>query len=109
MVFARDLEDGRERLRVGIDAVPYPVGDLQAATLSESPVRLDETTKGVGGDMADMLVDQNYPNVLPLGREPLERGFDGGVVCLGVDYKEVLLVVWRCCDMLWVACVSREW
>lgn len=58
--------------------------------------------------MADMLIDQNYPNVLPLGREPLERGFDGGVVCLGVDYKEVLLVVWRRRDMLWVACVSRE-
>lgn len=107
MVFARDLEDGRERLRVGIDAVPYPVGDLQAqllATVQQS--RRDD--KG-GVFMADMLVDQNYPNVLPLGREPLERGFDGGVVCLGVDYKEVLLVVWRCCDMLWVACVSREW
>jgi hypothetical protein len=47
-----------------------------------------------------MLVDQNYPDVLPLGREPLECGLDGGVVRLAVDYKEVLLVVWRRGDML---------
>lgn len=47
-----------------------------------------------------MLVDQHYPNVLPLGREPLKSSLDRGVIRLGVYYEEVLLVVWRCGDML---------
>jgi hypothetical protein len=34
VVFARDLEHGRERLGVGIDAVPYPVGDLREIRFS---------------------------------------------------------------------------
>lgn len=31
VVFAGDLEDGGEGCRVGVDAVPYPVGDLEAS------------------------------------------------------------------------------
>lgn len=47
-----------------------------------------------------MLVDQDYPNVFPLGREPVEGGLDSGVIRLGVDYQEVLLIVRRCRDVL---------
>jgi len=41
-----------------------------------------------------MLVDQDYPNVLPLRCKPLEGRLDGSVVRLGVYYEKVLLVVW---------------
>jgi hypothetical protein len=47
-----------------------------------------------------MLVDQDYPNVLPLRCKALEGRLDGSVVCLGVYYEEVLLVVWRRGNML---------
>jgi hypothetical protein len=50
--------------------------------------------------MTDVLVDQDYPNVLPLCCEPVECGLDRGVVRLGVYHDEVLLVVWRRRDML---------
>ena len=50
--------------------------------------------------MTDVLVDQDYPNVLPLRCEPVECGLNRGVVRLGVYHDEVLLVVWRRRDML---------
>lgn len=47
-----------------------------------------------------MLVDQNYPDVLPFCCEPFKCGFDRCVVRLAIDYKEILLRVWSRCDML---------
>ena len=62
-----------------------------------------------------MLVDQDYSNILPLRCELVEGGLDGGVFCLGIYDQEVLLVVWRRCDMLGVLvslglfrCSSRD-
>ena len=49
-----------------------------------------------------MLVDQENPNILPLGCEPLESLFDSCIVRLAVDDEEVLLRIWRICDMLLV-------
>jgi hypothetical protein len=56
--------------------------------------------RGRSRGMTDVLVDQDYPNVLPLCCEPVECGLDRGVVRLGVYHDEVLLVVWRCRDLL---------
>jgi hypothetical protein len=50
--------------------------------------------------VANMLIDQDYANVLSLCRKPLKRRFNCGVICLCVYHKEVLLVVWRRRDML---------
>lgn len=53
-----------------------------------------------------MLVNQDYPDVLSFCRKPLEGGFDCGVICLAVDYEEVFLRVWGCCDMLMAGGIS---
>lgn len=50
--------------------------------------------------MTNVLVDEDYPNVLPLRRESIERRFDRSVIRFGVDDEEILLVVWRRGDML---------
>lgn len=47
-----------------------------------------------------MLIDQDYPDILSLRSKPLKGGFDRGVVRLAVNYEEVLLRVWWCCDVL---------
>lgn len=52
-----------------------------------------------------MLIDQQDRNVLPLGCELIEGGFDGAVLSLGVDDEEVLLRVWRLCYVLLLSTV----
>jgi hypothetical protein len=47
-----------------------------------------------------VLVDQEDSNVLALGSELVEGGLDGRVLGLGVDDEEVLLAVWRLCNVL---------
>jgi hypothetical protein len=47
-----------------------------------------------------VLIDQQNPNILPLTCEILEGFLDRRVVCLAIHYQEVLLVVWRRCDVL---------
>ncbi len=58
------------------------------------------TSAGSPGGMADMLVDQHYPDILPLRCKLVKGGLDGGVFCLAIYDQEVLLVVWRRRDVL---------
>lgn len=104
VVFARDLENGGECLGICIDPVPYLIGNLWRTSLANRTSNSERLAHGAGAgagaDVTDMLVDQNYPNVLPFRCKPLERRLDGGGLCLCVDYQKVLLVVWRRGNML---------
>lgn len=47
-----------------------------------------------------MLIDQKNANILSLGGEFVESLFNSCVVGLAVDDQEILLGIWRGCDML---------
>lgn len=47
-----------------------------------------------------MLIDQEDPDIFPLGCEPLERFFDCCIVRLAVDNQKVLLRIGWSCDVL---------
>ncbi len=47
-----------------------------------------------------MLINEQDTNILPLGRETVKGIFNSCIVGLGVDDEEVLLRVWRLCDVL---------
>jgi hypothetical protein len=53
-----------------------------------------------------MLVYEQDSDILALLGEALERGFNVRVLCLGVYDEEVLLRVWRLCNVL--QCLVRE-
>ena len=61
-----------------------------------SELRILSTARAV----TNMLIDQDNPNVFPLGSESLKCRLDGRGFCLAVHHQEVLLVVWRRRDML---------
>lgn len=50
--------------------------------------------------LRDVLVDQEDSNVLAVVGEVVEGSLDGRVLGLGVDDEEVLLAIWRLCDVL---------
>ena len=77
MLFARNLEYGREGCRVGVDSV----SDL----------------------VCNVLVDQNDADVLALCSKRVKGGLDCGCICLVVDNQEVLLGVWGVGDVLKVS------
>lgn len=95
MVFARDLENGREGRGVCIDPVSYPVGNLEVIGQYSLHYRIPHSWRPT-----DMLVDQHDADVLPLGGEALKCSFNGSIVRLCVHYQKVLLRVWRGRDML---------
>lgn len=51
----------------------------------QSKVKVLATVPRQIADRTNMLIDQDYPNVLPLGRESLKRGLDSCSVRLRVD------------------------
>lgn len=74
MILARNLEQRRERSGVGLDAVPYLLGNV--------------------------LVDKEDGDVLALRGEAVEGGLDGRSGRLGIDDEEVLLAGGRLRDVL---------
>jgi hypothetical protein len=72
MVFARDLQNGREGCSVGIDSVSYFVGN--------------------------MLIYQDNTNIFSFG-EVVKRGLDRGRLGLVVDDEKVLLSIGARCNV----------
>ena len=95
MVFAGDFENGREGGGVGIDSVPYPVGDLSFSSVCLPNHR--RQLKALG--QTDVLVYQDNANVFSL-REVVEGGLDGCSLRLAINHEEVLLCVGAGGDVL---------
>lgn len=74
MVLGRNLQQTRESRRVALDAMSYL--------------------------FRNVLVDKQNGDVLALGGELVECGFDGRVLRLCVHDEEVLLCVWSRGDVL---------
>jgi hypothetical protein len=76
VVLTRDLEQGRKRRSVALHTMSYLLGDV--------------------------LVDEQNRNILALGGELVECGFDGCVFGLRVHDEEVLLAVRGLGDVLYM-------
>jgi len=116
MVFARNLDDGRERRLVLLDLVPYPVRNLGAevsvcskhmsgaemGTYPPSrPSSSVERTWAMESRGTNMLVDEDDANVVSRLREVLKCILDLFRLGLRVDDKEVPLLRWACSYVLY--------
>lgn len=93
VVFTRNLQHSRKRVRKGIDTCPDSFGNL-ALSHRVSIIKsqhLDSSVMGKGA--THMLVDQDDSNILPLLGEAVECPLDRWRFGLGVDHQEVPLTV----------------
>lgn len=76
---------------MGIDSVSYPVGNLRMGPVSQRTGRL--CARQTMASCTDMLVDQDNPDVLAVGREPVKCRLNGCRVRFTVHHQEILLLI----------------
>lgn len=83
MILARDLEDGREGSRVGIDSVAYSIGNL--STPNKSAFGCFSFAIFLELRSTNVLVDEHNADIFAVLGELVKSSLDGRCVRLAVD------------------------